>query len=216
MRNAFRWLTVFALVGAVVGLAFAADDKPFPGKYELIGDASALAAGDKIVVEEFVTPLCAQCFLYHRELKAGYGDDVEVKYTYVFHGDDGIEPVRLLLLARLANPAVEEKLLKVLFDANFEKKAPIKDDDVLGALAAANGLGAQWSDPAWKAKVDGEIKKIQARFDKMGSPPKTPRIEINGVIATSPGIAGCQGDELTPVVLDIVKNVRAYRKGHGK
>lgn len=194
----------------------AEEDKPFPGAYHLVGSAADLLAGDKIVIEEYISPLCAACFLFFREMKQPLGDDVEVKYQYVFYPNEGREPIRLLILAHLVKPTVEKELLVSLFDANFNKKAPINDSEVLGALANLFGLADQWNDAAWQQKVEATMQDMDKDFADRGGPPKTPQLVINGAIVTSPGIAGVDGDELPAILQKLLDDLRAYRKEHKK
>jgi hypothetical protein len=213
MRHAkAAFLAAVLVLGFALLVTGAGEAKsPFETCHQMRGELSQLAVGDKIKVVEYVTPLCAQCFLFHRENKKPYGPDVEVEYRYVFFPDRGKSPVRLMLLTKLAAPELEAKMLETLFDASFVKKVPVEDEEVLGAIAAANGLGDQWNDPAWQKKVDVEMEKLKADFATLGGPPKTPTIVFGGVVATSPGICGVQGDEMPAKVHGLLDEVRAWR-----
>jgi len=214
MRKASLTTICILLLYATAG--WTEDAKPFPGPYHLVGPVTDLSAGEKIVVEEYVTPLCAACFLFLRELKRPLGDDVDVKYHYVFYPQEGREPIRLLILARLVKPAEEKKLLETLFDANFNKKAPINDPEVLAALAAAFGLDEQWQDADWQKKIEEAMQAMDRDFAAQGGPPKTPLLVINGAIKLSPGIAGVDGDELPEVLYRLLDDLRAYRSERKK
>jgi len=209
-------IIIFAAALATAAAEEKGSAKPFPGAYQLNGNPNQLLAGDKIVLEEYVTPLCSHCYIFFRELKKPLGADVEVRHNYVFLSDKGQEPVRLLMLARLAKPEVENELLVGLFDASFVQKVSIENEDVLSAIADKYGLGAQWKDAGWRAKVDAAMAKLSRKYEKMGGPPKTPLLVINDTIALSPGISGVQGDGLPQVLDDVLNQVRAYRQAHKK
>jgi predicted DsbA family dithiol-disulfide isomerase len=207
------------LAAAVVIAEESSPNQPFPGRYRLVGDAARLLAGDKIAIEMFASPGCAQCFLFHREMKKSnraLGDDVSVSRVYVFHPDGGQAPVRLLLTARLAKPEREDQALAALFDAAFERKVSIEDDEVLAALAAAQGLGEAWKDAKLQTRVAAEMARLERRFAEMGGAPKTPLIVINGAVAVSPGYSKAQGDELPAILFATLDAVRVYRKAHGR
>ncbi|MDP8223531.1 MAG: hypothetical protein P9L99_09235 [Candidatus Lernaella stagnicola] len=210
-----RYIVVLAVF---VSLAFAtllwaeSLEPPFSGCYQIKGELAKLRGGDKITLTEWVTPICSQCFLFHRELKnKPLGDDVEVKYEFVFHPDKGKPPVRLLLLTRLVKPELEKKMLETLFNAAFEQKVSVEDEEILGAIAASLGLGEAWADPSWQKKVDVEMKNLEAAYQKLGGPPKTPLLVINDALHMSPGICNVLGSEMPDKLHEVLDGLRAYR-----
>lgn len=204
------WL-IFALLFSLGALAFAAE-KPFEGGYLMLGDAAALRQGGKIVVDEYISPNCANCYLFWKNRKP-LGDDVELKIHYVFDKDHGERPVRLMLVARDLGPEIEEKTLTAIFAAQFESKANVEDEDVLDALAGSLGFGDAWQAKKNSPEMNKRIQDLAAFLVARGVD-RGPRLIVQGVLSISSGTCQCQGDELPGVVNGLLDKVRQYRKEH--
>ncbi|NLH49629.1 MAG: hypothetical protein GX444_13660 [Myxococcales bacterium] len=202
---------ILVLLISLGALAIAAE-KPFAGGYLLLGDAAALSKGDKIVVEEFVSPSCANCYLFWKNRKP-LGDDVELKIHYLFDKDHGERPVRLMLVARDLGPETEEKTLTAIFAAQFESKANVEDEDVLDALAGSLGFGDAWQAKKNSPEMNKRIQDLAAFLVARGVD-RGPRLIVQGVLSISTGTCQCQGDELPGAVNGLLDKVRQYRKEH--
>lgn len=202
-----------ALVVGAVGTILAAD-LPFPGRYQLTGDPAKLLRGEKILVEDFLSPLCPNCYLYHKNAKP-LGDDVETKLFYVFAPDHGERTVRLLMIARDQGAEVERKTLAALFAARFEQQVNTEDEDVLDAIAGSLGLGEAWAAKKNAPETDKKMKDMAATVAAR-EVERTPRVMVQGVVQISPAISNCTGDELPAVVQEVLQNLRQYRKAHGR
>lgn len=208
---------VSLLVIALMATAIAQqpeEELPFSGKYMLRGDAKELLKGDKILVEEFVSPMCNHCYLYRKNSKP-YGDDIKVVHHYVFDRTKGALPAKLLLVARDEQPALEQKLLDTLFDTYFEKHVNIDDDEVLSAIAKSVGLGEAWNKKKNSKDLDKRLKETEELRKEMGVW-QTPSVVIQKAILVNPGFAECTADKLPDAVIDILNKVRAYREKNKK
>ncbi len=201
------------LLSATV-LVLLAAELPFPGRYQLNGDAAQLLRGGKILVEDFLSPLCPNCYLYHKNAKP-LGDDVETKLFYVFAPDHGERTVRLLMIARDQGADVERKTLTALFAARFEQQVNTEDEDVLDAVAGSLGLGEVWAAKKNAPETDKKMKDMAATVAVRGVE-RTPRVVVQGVIDISPAISSCTGDELPGVLQEVLQNLRQYRKANGR
>lgn len=202
---------------ALTAAAFAQQSEeglPFSGKYMLRGDAKELLDGERILVEEFVSPMCNHCYLYRKKVKP-YGDDVKVIHYYVFDKTKGALPAKLLLIAQDESPKLEQKLLDVLFDTYFEKHVNIDDDEVLSAIAVSMGLGEAWDKKKNSEDLDKRLKEMEELRKEMGVW-QTPSVVIQKAILVNPGFAECAADKLPDVVIDILNKVRAYREKNKK
>jgi len=190
----------------------AAEEPPFPGRYMLIGNAAELLRGETLLVEDFLSPVCPQCYLYWKNHKA-LGADVQEKTIFVFQPDHGERPVRLMLIAREQGAEAEAKTLKALFEARFEQQVNTDDEDVLDALAESLGLGAVWKAKKNSAELDRKMKELAKMLAERGVE-RTPRIVVQHVLALSPGICACTGDQLPDMLLEVLRNLRQYRQAH--
>lgn len=203
-------LVVFSLAFGL-WLAWGAD-QPFPGKYRMVGEAADLLAGEKILVEDFLSPICSNCYLYWKNSKP-LGDDVELKVGYVFAGTHGELPVRLLLVAREQGSDAEVKMLKTLFNAKFVHKVNTEDPEIIDGIAASMGLGDVWQKKKDSPELKAEMAKLAEYLQERGVE-KAPRIFIQKAILVSTGTCGCYGDGLPPVVEEVLANLRQYRQAH--
>lgn len=195
-----------------LGALAIAGEKPFAGGYLLLGDTAALSKGDKIVVEEFVSPSCANCYLFWKNRKP-LGDDIELRIHYVFEERHGERPVRFMLAARDQGPETEEKALTALYAAQFESKANIEDEDILDALAGSLGFGDAWLAKKNSPAMDQRMRELAAFLAARGVD-RGPRLIVQQVVSISAGTCQCQGDELPGVVRDILDKIRQYRREH--
>lgn len=210
----FFWMVevlffVFSLIGVVIAQN-SSEKLPFSGKYMLIGEAKELLKGDKILVEEFISPICNHCYLYRKNAKP-FGDDVNVIYYYVFEGTKGKLPAKLLLVVRDERPELEEKLLDMLFDTHFEKHVNIDDDEVLSAIAVSMGLGEAWNKKKNSEDLDKRLNEMDELRKEMGVW-QTPSFVIQKAILINAGFAECTTDKLHDAVIDILNKVREYRQ----
>jgi len=217
MRSFLRAIVISLVVSMLAVVAFAQEAKerpPFEGKYLLRGEAADLLKGDRIVVEEFISPVCNHCYLYRKNGKP-YGDDLKLVRFYVVDRARGKLAAKLLLIARDTKPELEEKLLDALFDAYFEKKVNVDDGQVISAIAASVGLDKAWSERKDDPEFDKRLKEADELRIKRGVW-QTPSIVIQEVLVLNPGFAECTSDELPDSVVDILNKVREYREKNKK
>ena len=205
-----NWMIVLAAL--LTGALATAAEKPFAGGYLLLGDAAALSNGDKIVVDEYVSPICANCYLFWKN-RQPLGDDVDLKIHYVFEERHGERPVRFMLAARDQGPETEEKALTALYAAQFESKANVEDEEILDALAGTLGFGDAWLTKKNSPAMDQRMRELAAFLAARGVD-RGPRLIVQQVVSISAGTCQCQGDELPGVVRGILDQVRQYRREH--
>ena len=208
LLGALLLFSTLILAGTILAV-----EKPFSGPYMLMGETQELLAGEKITVEDFISPICSNCYLYWKNHKIPYGDDVVETRHYLFHKSHGRLPVILLLVARDESAELEEKMLAALFNARYVNKVNTEDDEVLDAVAASMGIEKQWK----KKKDSDEMKKRLEAIEKFNEDrmiERTPKIVIQKVAVISTGSCGCPAEKLPDAVNEVLTALRAYRSEH--
>jgi len=210
-----KWTGTILLAAIFVTALYAmAVDKPFPGRYMLMGDSAQLLEGDNLLVEDFISPTCPSCYLFWENHKPFGGDVVEKRY-YVFQHSHGYLPISMLLVARGISPEMEEKLLNALFKAKFVGKVNIEDEEILDAIAQSIGMGDPWKKKKDSEELKAEMKKLEEFLAERGVE-RTPRIIVQHVAVHSPKISGCRSEEMDNVINETLDNLRRYRQEHGR
>lgn len=213
-RNALIVLAALAAMVSLLAWGAVAAEKPFEGPYMMMGEEADLIAGGKIIVEDFLSPTCPNCYLLWKNRKP-FGADVELKTYYVFRGDHGMLPTKLLLVARSLGAETEEKALAMLFDAAFVQKVNIEDEEVLDALAGALGIAEAWQSKKNSAELTKSMDELQKLLTDRGIE-RTPRIIIQKALVLTPRSSGVSADKLPDAINEVLDGLRKYRETHKK
>ncbi|HPQ69705.1 MAG TPA: hypothetical protein PKW95_11300 [bacterium] len=205
---AFVVLTAFAVWNV------AAAEKPFEGPYMMMGETADLLAGEKIVVEEFISPTCPNCYLLWKNRQPPAAD-VELKTYYVYQADHAVLPTRLLLVARDLGAETEEKTLAMLFDAAFVQKVNIEDEEIIDALAGALGIADAWQSKKNSTELKKKMDELLAYLTEQGVE-RTPRIVIQKALVLTPRSSGVTAENLPKAIKETIDGLRAYRQANKK
>jgi len=214
MKNKSTFLlVVIAVLTATVWTVVAAE-KPFEGPYMMMGETADLLTGDKIVVEEFISPTCPNCYLLWKN-RQPFAADVEHKIVYVFQADHAVLPTKLLLVARGLGAPTEEKALAMLFDAAFVQKVNIEDEEIVDALAGALGIADAWQSKKNSPELKKKMDELLAYLNEQGVE-RTPRIVIQKALVLTPRSSGVTAEYLPKAIKETIDGLRAYRQANKK
>ena len=193
-------------------LAVIADDKPFEGSYEMKGPAGDLLKGDKILIEDYISPICPHCYLFWKNRKS-FGPDVDTKIYYLFNEANGKQQVKLLMVARGLGGDLEEKALTAIYEDNYGSRIDVQSMKYLDGLAEKLGFGAAWKEKKNSAELTKQMDDMLSAIKEQGIN-RTPTIVIQHSILVSAMTCGCTGEAAGRDLRRAGKSAQIPR-GHG-
>ncbi len=200
-------ITVVLLAAFLLLSACAQADEKIRGKYEVIGDISALDGVTTIEMTEFFNYSCGHCYRFletSKRLHAKFKDKLHHKKFPIYWGNQTAYPAMAFYIAD--ELGVEEEFTHKLFDTNFKLNINIFQLKVIQLLASEFQIGKEMAagmqSAAIKAKTDRSLE-----LAKQFNANETPTIIINDVLKVAPSLTNGSVDEMTDNLVIIFEDI---------
>ncbi|MDP8257026.1 MAG: DsbA family protein [Candidatus Alcyoniella australis] len=208
-------ISLIVVLSLIACTAASAAEHPFEGQYLLVGSQAQLLNPGVLHVQIFYNPTCSNCHLFHKYSHGAFeqfAGRVEFSWVPYVHGSEGLEAIRLVLVA--AQHGKEQEALERLFKARFVSQVDIDDREILNLIAEQCGLQQQYASQRNAPYVEQRLEEAKDLSEKL-LVERTPSIWVEQVLQINSGTCKCQGDELPAVVVQTLNNLIAYRQQKG-
>tara|TARA_B100000686_G_scaffold354369_2_gene464248 strand:+ start:6698 stop:7321 length:624 start_codon:yes stop_codon:yes gene_type:complete len=184
-------------------------EKPFKGKYEVIGSIEKLKDTRQIEMIEFFNYSCGHCYRFlktNKRLHKKYKDKLQhIKYP-IYWGNQTPYPARAFYIADQLG--LEKKFTQELFDTNFKLNINIFQSKVIKFLATDYGISNEMTKGMQSKKIENKVNR-GLTLAKQFEANETPTLIINKILKVTPSISGGDVEKMTDnleVIFDEILN----------